>query len=67
MSTERYPYCNVDLDADRRVCIECGRPSTVFLEWLRKSREAQGLPMKITDPVVLAKVATILGFARRND
>ena len=31
-------------------------------EFVEKSRKAQGLPLKITDPVVLAKVATLMGF-----
>lgn len=29
-------------------------------EWTRKSREAQGLPPKITDPATLRKIATIM-------
>jgi hypothetical protein len=30
-------------------------------EWTRRSCEAQGVPVKITDPVVLRKVAVLLG------
>jgi hypothetical protein len=32
----------------------------VIAEWVRRSRERQGLPARICDPVVLAKVATLL-------
>lgn len=31
-------------------------------EWTRRSCEAQGVPVKVTDPVVLRKVAVLLGL-----
>lgn len=34
-------------------------------EYAAKSREAQGLPPTITDPVVIAKVATIIRLTTR--
>jgi hypothetical protein len=35
-----------------------------FLEWLRKSCEASGVPLKVTDPATIRKVATLLSVGR---
>jgi hypothetical protein len=36
-------------------------------EWTRRSRERQGLPARITDPVVLSKVAALLSAGLEDD
>jgi hypothetical protein len=33
-----------------------------FLAWLEKSCEDQGVPLKVTDPTVIRKVAVLLGI-----
>lgn len=36
-------------------------------ELARRSRAAQGLPMKVTDPVVLKKVAAIFAYRHKEN
>lgn len=36
-------------------------------EYARRSRAEQGLPLKVSDPVVLAKLAAILATARKSE
>jgi hypothetical protein len=35
--------------------------STEFITWLTVSCERQGVPVTVTDPTVIAQVATLLG------
>lgn len=39
-------------------------PDEAFLAWLRKSCEASGVPLKVTDPLTIRKVATLLSVDR---
>lgn len=43
--------CGYRLRSEGAVCVAC---------WVRRSCEAQGVPTKVTDPDVLARVAVLL-------
>jgi hypothetical protein len=36
------------------------QPDSEFIEWVRQSREGQGLPLKVTDPETLRELAEII-------
>lgn len=38
-----------------------GELSKVHLDWLKKTCEDSGVPLKVTDPTVIRKVAVLLG------
>ncbi len=38
-----------------------------MLEWLERTTDPQGLPLKIEDPSVIAKVVAIVKTGGRND
>jgi hypothetical protein len=45
-----------------------GLTAEQIAEWTRRSRERQGLPPKITDPIILARVYTLaFGAADRRE
>lgn len=49
--------------ADEHECRAAhGMTPAELAKWVEQSRKAQGLPPKITDPVVLRKVAVLLGL-----
>ena len=39
-------------------------PAATVRAWVERSRQEQGLPLKVTDPRVLAEVAELLGVAQ---